>query len=399
MRPPLLKQLETVKLFLRQHARAPRQHAGEAETGIRLLIDLRVSVISGTSISLPKIPFANSANRLSSMQLVVVDANWLRQWCNSTSTCIVDGPVLDSIPPLPPVTESHLYTFKNGEKLLESSSAIGKEWMLVPFPVWQAFHCWFGSQDSLLLSLYFSWFHIDGLRVDNSIAFLDQQDELCKLMEWKNWEMCLSTDSPMKIVSLLDSKCEDSLYPLMWLYGVTSTVNRFGLDAEMSASYSGENLFRVAGQLSSSILATTALLSASKTDSGSLPESTLNVPCKKCYVCHRLSTTRCSKCTGIWYCSRQCQELHWKYHKQSCKKISTLTSQRKSEMNLDQWPIIDHQIQVLSGKEGKIGLFNLVSTFGMEAEFAFTDSIPVTISSFTYFIIHHFFRNRVTAAI
>ena len=28
---------------------------------------------------------------------------------------------------------------------------------------------------------------------------------------------------------------------------------------------------------------------------------------------------RCSKCRQVWYCSRQCQEKHWKFHIFDCR--------------------------------------------------------------------------------
>lgn len=41
-----------------------------------------------------------------------------------------------------------------------------------------------------------------------------------------------------------------------------------------------------------------------------------------CHVCQRRAVTRCSKCSSIFYCSRDCQGLHWKYHKTLCAKLA-----------------------------------------------------------------------------
>lgn len=40
-----------------------------------------------------------------------------------------------------------------------------------------------------------------------------------------------------------------------------------------------------------------------------------------CYVCKEVSTMRCSKCSCIYYCGRDCQSVHWKYHRIMCAKF------------------------------------------------------------------------------
>jgi hypothetical protein len=42
------------------------------------------------------------------------------------------------------------------------------------------------------------------------------------------------------------------------------------------------------------------------------------VPCKKKWQLRDMKT--CSSCKIIWYCSKKCQEEHWKQHKQECNK-------------------------------------------------------------------------------
>jgi hypothetical protein len=42
-------------------------------------------------------------------------------------------------------------------------------------------------------------------------------------------------------------------------------------------------------------------------------------PKKVCFVCKKSSTMRCSKCSAVNYCTRDCQRAHWKYH----KKVTT----------------------------------------------------------------------------
>lgn len=41
-----------------------------------------------------------------------------------------------------------------------------------------------------------------------------------------------------------------------------------------------------------------------------------------CHVCQRRAVTRCSKCGSIYYCGRDCQLLHWRFHKTLCPKLS-----------------------------------------------------------------------------
>ncbi|KAJ6617068.1 ectomycorrhiza-upregulated zf-MYND domain-containing protein [Mycena sp. CBHHK59/15] len=43
--------------------------------------------------------------------------------------------------------------------------------------------------------------------------------------------------------------------------------------------------------------------------------------CAKCYsLSEKLKT--CSKCKTIWYCSEECQKVHWKVHKPMCRPYS-----------------------------------------------------------------------------
>lgn len=37
-----------------------------------------------------------------------------------------------------------------------------------------------------------------------------------------------------------------------------------------------------------------------------------------CFVCHKNANLRCSRCSGITYCSKACQQIHWKFHKSNC---------------------------------------------------------------------------------
>ena len=48
------------------------------------------------------------------------------------------------------------------------------------------------------------------------------------------------------------------------------------------------------------------------------------VACSKCGKCEPVAAAfkKCSRCKVAFYCSKDCQEAHWKTHKQVCKKAS-----------------------------------------------------------------------------
>jgi hypothetical protein len=37
-----------------------------------------------------------------------------------------------------------------------------------------------------------------------------------------------------------------------------------------------------------------------------------------CGCCSKFATKKCEKCESVYYCSKDCQRLHWKEHKQLC---------------------------------------------------------------------------------
>ena len=42
--------------------------------------------------------------------------------------------------------------------------------------------------------------------------------------------------------------------------------------------------------------------------------------CRECLKLSDETLNRCAKCKNIWYCSRSCQEKHWRSHKKRCIK-------------------------------------------------------------------------------
>lgn len=65
-------------------------------------------------------------------------------------------------------------------------------------------------------------------------------------------------------------------------------------------------------------------------------ETTIAIPeniCGKCLVCDQLCKSKCNRCKIAFYCSPNCQKLHWNYHKLYCGKITPLQSQLAEKEN------------------------------------------------------------------
>ncbi|KAJ1438180.1 hypothetical protein B484DRAFT_324238, partial [Ochromonadaceae sp. CCMP2298] len=50
---------------------------------------------------------------------------------------------------------------------------------------------------------------------------------------------------------------------------------------------------------------------------GAGSEASLNL----CHVCKSSTSQRCARCSSIFYCSQECQALHWRHHKNLCAKL------------------------------------------------------------------------------
>ena len=81
-----------------------------------------------------------------------------------------------------------------------------------------------------------------------------------------------------------------------------------------------------------------------------------------CVVCGEISKSRCSQCGLPTYCSRDCQKLHWKFHKNCCKVLkdkyaglalgkASLAEKKAAMAAVDQL--------ILFGRQGKVGFHNL----------------------------------------
>ncbi|KAK4411722.1 Ubiquitin carboxyl-terminal hydrolase 17 [Sesamum angolense] len=59
---------------------------------------------------------------------------------------------------------------------------------------------------------------------------------------------------------------------------------------------------------------------------------------KRCYcaVCYRPTTTRCSQCKAVRYCSGKCQIIHWRQgHKDDCRPVASLHATKETKRVLE----------------------------------------------------------------
>jgi len=56
-----------------------------------------------------------------------------------------------------------------------------------------------------------------------------------------------------------------------------------------------------------------------------------------CAICQSVSTLRCSSCSSIYYCSRECQISHWPYHKQYCSHRTKTRTSGINSISRTQW--------------------------------------------------------------
>lgn len=49
-----------------------------------------------------------------------------------------------------------------------------------------------------------------------------------------------------------------------------------------------------------------------------------------CLVCRLPAHSRCSRCRQVWFCSKACQAIGWKTHKQQCKPAGSKQATKKT---------------------------------------------------------------------
>lgn len=72
---------------------------------------------------------------------------------------------------------------------------------------------------------------------------------------------------------------------------------------------------------------------------GTFPRNTNMSATSPCALCGKEAGHRCSQCSIIKYCSRECQASHWKVHKLLCGKTnapSPLTNQKAASGSVDE---------------------------------------------------------------
>ncbi|GAQ93087.1 hypothetical protein KFL_012910010, partial [Klebsormidium nitens] len=54
------------------------------------------------------------------------------------------------------------------------------------------------------------------------------------------------------------------------------------------------------------------------------PNMAAETTCAYCKAVHARSLYKCSRCSSVRYCGRECQKSHWRAHKQDCQRTADL---------------------------------------------------------------------------
>ena len=76
-----------------------------------------------------------------------------------------------------------------------------------------------------------------------------------------------------------------------------------------------------------------------------------------CAVCDTTSKNRCSQCSSVFYCSKECQKVHWTKHKKECKTLAAAAAASAKTNQLSSSSSATDNSK--DKRRGKVGLNNL----------------------------------------
>eukprot|EP01038_Epipyxis_sp_PR26KG_P007584 gene7584-10333_t len=323
-RPPVMKQLVDLHLLFDTRNRSHKR--GLTELGLGW--DDFAFIISSEWVE-------RWLNFLKSDE-ILNDADWKHILNISNHTLVSDGhPLVD----VSEMGDSTPFVLKNG--LIKNI-----DYYLFPKAAWDALVSWYGGGPAIIRSL-----------VNNSK--LNDSNNVISEFEFGLKKSNTSLDS-------LESKDRDELNgigPTDLLDLIKLFSNDFIVDLYPSNPPSLNEIVtkihKSFHQLSTGKENNSNSLLAKSQPINDLQTTSLNVSSNrshrhKCHVCHCISKTRCSKCTSIHYCGKDCQLIHWKYHKFTCKKLQDANSSGKLN-------IVDLRHSILNNSclNGKVGLLNI----------------------------------------